>query len=286
MGFERGGEGSAEGRLWREIARRLLSDRGPDGVREEVHLFAGEVPEEASVPIPVPEGMSVLGGMVRPGSRYGAPETEAVVDARVGAADAIEAYRALMGSGEWAAEGWAERRWPGRQERGFASVPVAESAVFCRGRRGPAIVVEADEADGGGSEVRLSLFPAGRDTPCAHEEERWGREPNSVIPLLLAPPGAREIEGGSASYGGGAESATAVLRSDLPPRDLAAHYAAQLEAGGWTRLDEGSDGPLAWSAWKVRDEEGEVWRGVFFAARFPGSGGSYELQVSARLADG
>lgn len=285
MGSERGGKGSAEGRPWREIALRLLSERGPDGAREPLRLFAGEVPEDVPTAIPVPEGMSVVGGMVRSAPRYGAPETEVVIDAPVGAEPAVEAYRALMASGGVAGEGWAERDWHARRGGGFMSRPVAETAVFCRGRRGPALLVDAEAGDGGGSEVRLSLIPAGRDTPCAHEEERRGRGPDSVIPVLVAPPGAHEVEGGSASFGGGAENATTALRTDLSPEDLAAHYASQLGAAGWTRTGEGSDGPVAWSSWEVADENGEEWKGVFFAARFPGSGGYYELQVSARQVD-
>lgn len=285
VGLEQDGEGSADGQTWREIALRLLSERRPDGAREDVRLFAGEVPEDVPTAIPVPEGMSVVGGMVRSAARYGAPETEVVIDAPLGTEAAVEAYRELMTSGGLASEGWTERDWHARRGGGFVSRPVAETAVFCRGRRGPALLVDAEARDGGGSEVRLSLIPAGRDTPCAHEEELRGRGPDSVIPVLVAPPGAYEVEGGSASFGGGAENATTTLRTDLSPEELAAHYASQLGTAGWTRTGEGSDGPVAWSSWEVADENGEGWKGIFFVARFPGSEGHYELQVSVRQVD-
>lgn len=285
-----GGEGAAEGHPWRELALRLLSEQRPDGARAELRLFAGEIPENVPTAIPVPEGMAVVGGMVRSGARYGEAETEVVMDAPVGAEAVLETYRALMRSEEWSGQGWTERGWHSREERGFASRPVLESAVFCRGRRGPALVVNADAGgvplrEDGGSKVRLLLIPAGRDTPCADEDRGWSRSPASVIPLLTAPPGSYEIDGGSSSYGGDAENATTSLRTDLSPEELAAHYASQFEAAGWTRVGEGSDGPLAWSSWEVPDEDREVWKGVFFAARFPGSGGCYELQVSVRLVD-
>lgn len=279
-----GGAESADGHLWQEIALRLLSERRPDESRAELRLFAGEIPEGVHTAIPVPEGMTVLGGMVRPGARYGEPEPEVLMDAPMGTEAVLEAYRALMGSGELARQGWTEQEWNAREERGFVSRPVLESAVFCRSRRGPALVVNADVGEDGGSAVRLSLIPAGRDTPCAYGDGDWGRTA-SVIPPLTAPPGSHEIDGGGSSYGGDAESATAGLRTDLSPEELAAHYAAQFEVAGWTRVGEGSDGPLAWSSWEVLGEDGEVWTGVFFAMRFPDSGGSYELQVSARLVD-
>lgn len=223
--------------------------------------------------------------MVRSEARYGEAETEVVMDAPVGAEAVLETYRELMLSGEWSRQGWTERGWHSREERGFASRPVLESAVFCRGRRGPALVVSPHAGEDGGSKVRLLLVPAGRDTPCADEDGGWGRRPASVIPLLTAPPGSYEMDGGSASYGGDAESATTALRTDLSPEELAAHYASQFEAAGWTRLGDGSDRPLAWSSWEVPDEDGGVWKGVFFAVRFPGFGGTYELQVSVRLVD-
>ena len=279
-----GGVESADGHLWQKIALRLLSERRPDGARAELRLFAGGIPEGVPTAIPVPEGMTVLGGMVRPGARYGEPETEVVIDAPMGAEAVLAAYRALMGSGELAGQGWTEQGWNACEERGFVSRPVLESAVFCRSRRGPALIVNADAGEDGGSAVRLSLLPAGRDTPCAPADGGWSRTA-SVIPPLTAPSGSHEIDGGSSSYGGDAESATAGIRTDLLPEDLAAHYAAQLEVAGWARVGKGSDGPLAWSSWEVPGEDGEAWKGVFFAMRFPGSGGSYELQVSARLAD-
>lgn len=285
MGSDRDGRGSAGGHPWHEIALRLLSGRRPDGAKEDLRLFSGGVPEDAPTAIPVPQGMSVVGGIVRSEARYGEPETEVVLDAPVGAEAAVEAYRALMGSGELDGGRWAEQDWLARQGRGFVSRPVVETAVFCRGRRGPALLVDAEAGDDGGSEVRLSLIPAGRDTPCAYEEERRDRGPDSVIPALIAPPEAYEVEGGSASFGGSAESATTALRTDLPPGDLAAHYAAQLTAAGWGRADEGSDGPVAWSSWEVADKDGEAWEGVFVAARFPRSGRYYELQVSIRQVD-
>lgn len=282
---QNGGEGSAEGHPWHELALRLLSEERPDGGRAELRLFAGEIPEDVPTAIPVPEGMAVVGGMVRSEARYGEAETEVVMDAPVGVEAVLEAYRGLMLSGEWSGQGWTERGWHSREERGFASRPVLESVVFCRGRHGPAIIVNADASGAGGSKVRLLLIPAGRDTPCAEEDPGWDRRPASVIPLLTAPPGSYGIDGGSASYGGNAESATTALKTDLSPAELAAHYASQFEAAGWTRLGDGSDGPLAWSSWEVTDEDGGVWKGVFFAARFPGSGGAYELQVSVRLVD-
>ncbi len=280
-----GGKGASEGQPWRELALRLLFERRPDGRRPELRLFAGGIPEDVPTAIPVPEGMTVVGGVTRSETRDFEPETEVVLDAPVGTGAVLEAYRETMLSEEWSGRGWAERGQTPRGERGFVSRPVPKSAVFCRGARGPALIVNADAGEDGGSDVRLLLIPEGRGAPCADEDGGRDRGTASVIPLLTAPPGSYEVGGGGSSHGGDAESATSTLETDLPPGELAAHYTSQLEAAGWARLGDGSDGPSAWTSWEVPAEDGGVWKGVFFAAKFPGVGSTYELHVSVRLMD-
>lgn len=281
MAEQEGGREPQEGVLWRELALRLLSGEEPVGPGEEPRLFAGEVPEDVAAEVPVPEGLTVVGGMVRSEAWRGEPETQVVLDAPVGAEEVLGAYRELLGP-----RGWTEQVWP-HEEGGFAFRPLLERAVFCRSRRGPALIVGAHARDGAPTDVKVVLIPAGRDTPCAPEERGPYPERHSVIPTLLPPPAAREYLGGmGGSYGPDSAESTATLRTDLAPEEVAAHYAAQLEGAGWRRGDEGSGGPLAWSTWETADEEGEVWAGVFSAVRLPGFEGFYELRVSARRRGG
>ena len=67
--------------------------------------------------------------------------------------------------------------------------------------------------------------------------------------------------------GGGIDQwrSSAGLVTALDLAAVAAHYARQLERVGWTRRsgDEGGS-VLAWSAWDVVDEDGELWQGMLF----------------------
>ena len=280
MAEQRGGGGWREGNPWHELALRLLSD-GPHGARDETRLFTGDQPEDLSTQLPVPEGMTVVGGIVRSGLRHGEPETEVVIDAPVSAEAVVETYRRVMRSEEWAGRGWTEQVWDPDREGGFASRPVIERATFCRSRRGPALIVGAHDREDAPTDVRLILIPAGRHTPCA-PKAHGDRGLFSIIPRLTPPPGAYSVDGGG---GGGTDSehTSAALETDLSPGEVSAHYAAQLAYAGWTRTGEGSDGPLAWSAWEVPGEDGEQWSGLFFALKLPGARDLYELRVSIRL---
>ncbi len=271
-----------EGNPWRELALRLSTD-GPTGGRNESRLFAGDQPEDLSSELPIPEGMTVVGGIVRSGLRRGEPETEVLIDAPVRAEAVIETYRSLMRLEEWAGQGWTEQVWRMDEEGGFAFQPVIEHVTFCRSRRGPAITVGAYDREDTPTDVRLILIPAGRHTPCAPEAHR-GHDLFSIIPLLTPPPGAYSVDGGG---GGGTDSedATAELETDLAPGGISAHYAAQLADAGWTRTGEGSDGPLAWSAWEVPGEDGERWNGLFSVLKFLEARDTCELHVSVRLVE-
>src|SRR5581483_3733309 len=61
--------------------------------------------------------------------------------------------------------------------------------------------------------------------------------------------------------------------------ELADHYAQQLAAAGWTRLDGGGNGRLAWSAWRLPGED--IWQGWLYVADGPGAGQRW-LEVRAQ----
>ena len=65
--------------------------------------------------------------------------------------------------------------------------------------------------------------------------------------------------------------------SSLDLAAVAAHYAQQLERGGWTRRDgDEGGGVLVWSAWDFVDEAGEPWQGQFVVLRWPQAPGDAE----------
>jgi hypothetical protein len=64
-------------------------------------------------------------------------------------------------------------------------------------------------------------------------------------------------------------SSEAAAETDQSAAELEAYFAAQLKTAGWQRLAGGSDGPMAWSSWKLpRDGD---WQGFLFVLQSPGA---------------
>jgi hypothetical protein len=99
------------------------------------------------------------------------------------------------------------------------------------------------------------------------------------------PPGVKQVMGGGG--GGGIDSfySNATLEASTPRdlAELAAHYATQLEHAGWTRVEGGQSGPIAWNAWTFQDEDKEAGRGFFFILRMPGQREQYMLHLQVNL---
>lgn len=62
---------------------------------------------------------------------------------------------------------------------------------------------------------------------------------------------------------------------------LAAHYQAELQRGGWQRQDGDVREPVAWSAWTVQDELGEPWQATFTLIRSAGKPGHFAASIVA-----
>ena len=75
------------------------------------------------------------------------------------------------------------------------------------------------------------------------------------------------------------ESHFPYLETNLDLASLTDHYMAQLEVAGWTRSDEGLDGPQAWSTWPFSNNEDHPWRAVFTALHIPDTSGRYLLHL-------
>ncbi|MPZ14861.1 MAG: hypothetical protein GEU73_10645 [Chloroflexi bacterium] len=50
----------------------------------------------------------------------------------------------------------------------------------------------------------------------------------------------------------------AATETDLRAQELETHFGSQFQGAGWSRLDAGADGPLAWSRWKKTGDRGDV----------------------------
>lgn len=95
---------------------------------------------------------------------------------------------------------------------------------------------------------------------------RRGPAAERVLPSLQ-PPASIQVRSAGTSYSGDRSQADAEIVADLPVADLAAHYAAQMEAAGWMLQDQSETPNLAWSAWRTTDDQGDTWQGTLYFLR-------------------
>jgi hypothetical protein len=310
----------SDGAVPLELARRLLTSHYPYATADACpRILVGRLPVDPPFEVPIQDGFTLLGSAVSEASR-GRPMVEVVLDTELPAERVREVYRELLISHGWSEDHRAVE--PGgfaRGPRGFlmalgrvvprhlrARRPISDvpglSALFRDDRR-QTLLVSADERGGASTDVRLSLIKGRNPFRFSRraDPEAW-----FVIPTLTPPPRARGIDerqvmgvlappfdarqtGGN--YGGegrepdGAYS-FAAIETDLDLAAVARHYAAQLEARGWSRTNEGISGPQAWSTWTFEDAHGEPWTGAFTALRLPDSPGRHLLHLRADLRPG
>ena len=256
---------------------RLISPEFGPGTPEEQRpsLLVGRLPENLPVEIPIPDGASIVGS--RPHGNDSRAEVEVVLDADATAEEAREAYRKLM-----ARAGWSESdRHRGPMGSGFVSGAPPDVLLFCKGDRGPALFVRAREREGAPTDVRLSLLPDERHSPCSPYRPEYYELFESVLPTLNPPPGALWLPRSAGGSYDEAES-TAILETDLDLATIGAHYVARLQDAGWTLTEEGQGGPQAWNAWTFSDEAGDPWIGLFVALELPEPPRQHFLQIHAR----
>lgn len=250
--------------LVRELATRLLGGAGgPQPVKTE--LFVGRLPRGADIPLP--DGARLLGGVTRemPQGKYGGPGTEIVVDIPGAAGEVAASLGATLAPAGWKAAS------AGHGPVGFVPTAQPVYAMYCKGERWLNAIVSAGEE--GLRDVRISINegqgPCGANVGMTKPMMPPGMD---KLPALVAPSGVgitvMGAPGGPERWGSEAVADTA-----LSAKVLEAHYAKQLAAKGWTRVDGGADGPLAWSRWTL---EGG-WTG--FLMVLESSGAKREMSV-------
>jgi hypothetical protein len=295
-----------------ELAARLLRSHYPYADSDEKpRLFPGRLPEDPAFEVRIPDGFTLVGGAAFAPGR-GRRFAEVVLDTDLSAARVREVFRGLL-----AGDGWEEdSRTMGhggfaRGPRGFlisltrrlnpsrrwAAVDLPGLSTVFRGARRQMLIVSAEERSNAPTDVRLRSI-TGRGP---YERRRNDPEALFVMPMLTPPPRSRvPDENGSTGllappfnaqhsggeYGGhnwehdGAYSFTA-LEADLDLPSLTAHYASQLEDAGWTRSNEGIDGPQAWITWTFADGESREWEGVLTVLHLPKTPRRYLLHLRA-----
>jgi len=238
-------------------------------------LLVGQVAPDFPFAPPLPDGARIVGSYLH------GQTTTVVLDAPLEPTTAWEYYRDHLAPLGWRMEVEMEPHRHG----GFTH-SSADSRAFSRffqQEDGPLLTIMAVQAPSERATVHLTLEPpplGGRfNTPIRRRQMRAGGI-WSVLPTIQAPPHARQFaEGGS---GGDTQvGANASLETDLGFAALVAHYQAQLEHGGWRRLEGDASDPVAWSSWSFTDDESEPWSALFVLLRRPSLANRYYLTIRA-----
>jgi hypothetical protein len=243
------------------LAARLIPLWAPWGqFKERTVVRPGAVAPDLPADFPLPAGSRLIG------SCTSGAFSLTLVDTGQSPQGTLRFYERELG-----ARGWYRHAVYG--SRGFLreGEQAAEWALFCRSPRGPSLRIGATPRPPTGTELHLQLETDAEHSPCASPggvRLAGPRDPlqGSSLPLLIAPPGAiMQIHG--TGGGGGSYQAHATMRSDLDLGGIGSHFRGLIEEAGWRQERSGETGPVNWSSWACRTEEGEEVKGFFFAFR-------------------
>jgi hypothetical protein len=239
----------------------LVTYSYPGAPTQQTQIYVGKLPEKLPTDIPVPDGSRVIGSVVR-----GEESVQTVLDALQPPDGVLDFYRQRMQSA-----GWSAQDQSAAPSGGFVPSSLGSGLTFCQSRTGPSLFLNASAESGQPTDVRLTLNTNKTQAyPCSPQP--GGVSPTEqLIPRLVAPVGARQIEGGSGGSSTGSSYNSATLAIDQNAAALAAFYGDQLTQAGWTKQDSGQSGPVSWSMWSLRDKQGTSWKGLFFALDLPGT---------------
>lgn len=238
----------------RDFIGRYISPGYPGAPVSDTLILIGGLPEDLPFPLAIPEDAVVLGSVVQE-PPFG---ITIIADTQLSAEEVTAFYAGALSGDDWQE---ATNYGP---TGGFVTQP-AQGATYCYGDDEASLNFSAMELPDGGTDLRLyiQIIEDGLYGPC--QQVPYEDPAAGLIPLLIAPEGVQMQATGGGGGGGGAsyeQSMTAVLLTDMSPRALAEHFAAQLVEAGWVLQVEDSGEGAAWSNWLVTDEDGDVWSGL------------------------
>lgn len=235
----------------RELAT-VLVNHGP---APDMEILVGRAPEDFPTGV-IPAGARVLGALVG-GRPYARMLVIALPQREEEAAAAVAA--AITGAG------WTRVT---DQAAGFVSHQAPHQRQgFCQGDR--IIVALTGPRPEGGTHVRLGYVPEsnGELTPCNPATPRTLSDTTAfsvrpdMVPTLYPPPDA-EPKYPHTMWATGRQEVGLRMTTALAPSALAAHYARQLEAAGWTPSAPLSDDVSATQMFRRRDPDGRELHGA------------------------
>ena len=251
-------------RRLRELAGRLLTYPGPYG-QTTAELFLEELPPDAPADLVVPSDLILFGSLARriDGRLTG---VEVILDGTRAVSDFLVGYERDLVSHGWRRWEQFHRHQPGGFEAGGHMGPAA---IFVNETAVSSLFIAARQVEGGRTEVGLRYD---RENAANMMSNMAGPGPEppgwDMLPELRPPPGVKLQPQGSHG-GGGSWTSEARAQTEMPVRELEAHFAEQLAAAGWHRIAGAADDTTGWSSWEV-PKPGN-WRGFLIVlSPFPG----------------
>ena len=223
---------------------------------ESAHVVVDRVPDGFPAELRPPAPATPVGGI------SGRRTSTAIFAFPGPEAETAKSYASLVTRAGWK----LEERHP--EHEGFVHYVGEMATVYCRDSS--RLAFRRVRGATAGSWLRVEVHPGPRDQECG---KPWRPDPGEYplrLPRLVPPDGARTVGGSSGSGSDGMTSSTRLV-IPMGAADLAAHYAAQLSAAGWT-VGAPLAGPmLATRALTTRDTKGAEWRGTLTVVELAGS---------------
>ena len=249
-------------RQLRVFASRLLSWPDPEGP-STVELMALGYPDDLPPELVDYADLRFLGSVVRrrAGELLG---IQLLFEMAADANDLLERYeRSLLELG------WQNVNQPGLHRGGFSGGGGPKTSVLVNVKKKIRVYLQSSDQEDG-SLLHVHYHPPTKDAlpDDLSTEAPPGRSP---LPSLKPPPGVR-IQSSGSGGGGSGWSSDAAAQTEMPPMELEAYFAKQLEGAGWGRVAGSADESFAWSSWLVPQlPEAAELRGLLIVlADFPG----------------
>jgi len=254
--------------------RIYLQGEAPD-------FIVGKMPDNVPFPVPLPDECDLLGSMTSTQERNsGLANITIVLETPMSPEAVFDFYFT-----HFTQEGWKmntpQKRAAGFAEHGFVHDFAGVSRTFYREVGQLTFSVQAVTLPFSVTEVQLTINEALDPMISRHlENQTRGYE---MIPVLVAPLGAKQTANGGSGFGGGAWQTAATLESERSTSMLAMHYGVQLEEAGWTRNNVFESDDFSWHTWMIKDKNGDEWRGLFYVLKKPDTVRTRLLHVEVEL---
>jgi hypothetical protein len=222
----------------------------PDA-RTTTSISVGRAPDGLDAAYIPPAPVTIVGGAAMGSTRsvvLAYPTTDV---------DALESYSSFL-----VAHGWNRPSWPARRG-GFVSSDDAtmRNGWLCRDSL-RVTVLPAAGTPAGAKWIKASFYSDVDGQRCGGPMPTGMPRDELEFPTLVAPPGARMLNGSGGGGGGGSRSLSTRLQTTLSIPALLDHYTAQLQKAGWTIGARLVGDGLGMQAVETRDAEGRSWRGA------------------------